>query len=98
MSDNTTTVYLSEGALAQKRCYHTDPDDCQSIGVDEDTREVTKEVAEDEMGLVICSWCDDSATEHPQDLTYNNILRNADPDDGWEGVRERLDEVDQEAA
>lgn len=93
MTDTTTTVYLSEGALAQKRCYHTDPDNCQSIGIDEDTREVSKEVAENEMGLVICSWCDGETDNRPQDLTYNNILRNTDPEDGWEGVRRQLQEV-----
>lgn len=93
MTDDTTTVYLTKGALAMKRCYHTDPDGCQSIGTDEDLQEVTKTKAEDELGLELCSWCDGSAGETTQDLLYNNILKNTDPEDGWEGVRERLQEV-----
>ena len=94
MTDNSITVYLSEGALAQKRCYHTDPDGCQSITNDESPREVTKEVAEDELGLRICSHCADSVDqEEEHDQRLNAILKEADPSDGWDGVREKLSEA-----
>jgi hypothetical protein len=95
MSDDSTTVYLSEGALAQKQCYHTDPENCQSIADDEDTQETTKTVAEAELGLRICSHCDDSVDQDDDhDQRLNSIVKNADPDDGWAGVREML--ADQE--
>jgi hypothetical protein len=94
MTDDTTTVYLSEGALAQKRCYHTDPDGCQSIAGDEDVDAVTKDEAENELGLRICSHCDDSVDQDDEhDQRLNSILSNADPEDGWDGVRDQLSEA-----
>jgi len=99
MSDDTTTVYLSPGAKAQKRSYHTDPDNCQSMPEDPDLGElerITKREAEEVRDLEKCTWCDGGIDQGDHDQTLNSILSNADPDDGWEGVRERLAELDQE--
>jgi len=95
MTDDTTTVYLSEGALAQKRCYHTDPDGCQSIAGDEDVDAVTKDEAENELDLRLCRWCDDDedVDQSFTEMQINSILRNADPSEGWAGVRKDMKEV-----
>jgi len=96
MTDDTTTVYLSPGAKAQKRSYHTDPDSCQSMPEDPDLGDlerITKHEAEEVRDLELCTWCGGGIDQEDHDQTLNNILRNADPSDGWDGVRERLAEA-----
>lgn len=96
MTDDTTTVYLSPGAKAQKRSYHTDPDSCQSMPEDPDLGDlerVTKYEAEEVRDLEKCTWCSGGIDQSEHDQTLNNILRNADPDAGWDGVREDIREV-----
>jgi len=96
MSDDTTTVYLSPGAKAQKRSYHTDPDNCQSMPEDPDLGElerITKREAEEVRDLEICSWCSGGIEQTEHDQSINNVLRNADPDAGWDDVREQISEV-----
>jgi len=96
MTDDATTVYLSPGATAQKPTYHTDPEDCQSMPADVDIdnlRSMTKHEAEEVRDLELCTWCGGGIDQEDHDQTLNNILRNADPDDGWKGVRDRLSEA-----
>lgn len=95
LSDGASIVYLSPGSKAQKRSYHTDPDSCQSMPEDPeltDMERITKDEAE-HRGLEICTWCGDGIDQSEHDQTLNNILRNADPDAGWDGVREDIREV-----
>jgi len=96
LADGASIVYLAPGSKAQKRSYHTDPDSCQSMPEDPDLGElerITKHEAEEVRDLEKCTWCDGGIDQRDHDQTLNNILRNADPDDGWKGVRDRLSEA-----
>jgi hypothetical protein len=96
LADGASIVYLSPGSKAQKRSYHTDPDSCQSMPEDPeltDMERIRKDEAEEVRDLDICTWCDDGIEQTEHDHSLNNILRNADPEDGWDGVREDIREV-----
>jgi hypothetical protein len=54
---------------------------------------ITKHEAEEVRDLDVCTWCSGGIDQDDHDQTYNNILRNADPSDGWEGVRDQLSEA-----
>jgi hypothetical protein len=96
MRRDTTTVYLTPGATAQKPTYHTDPEDCQSMPADvdvDDLQSMTKREAEDVRDLELCTWCGGGIDQSDHDQTYNTILKNTPPEEGWDGVRERIKEV-----
>jgi len=78
-ANDDETVTVIQSANNYRRCYHTDPDGCQSVSEDHDTEEITKEKA-DRLNLEACSWCEGEVEKKTYDRSALEAAQNYDPE------------------